>query len=79
MILTPVGGDEATRLFICSWFSLAASIAARQERNPRLQRDSWGCSPQRGTDSFKNAAECRYESEPNRVPSGNWKKKKMTV
>lgn len=25
-------------------------------------------------DSFKNAAECRYDSEPNRVPSGNWKK-----
>lgn len=48
MTLTPVGGDEATRLLICSLFSLAAPIAARQEKNPRLQRDSWGCSPQRG-------------------------------
>lgn len=56
------------------WSDTAVNLLFVQEKNPRLQRDSWGCSPQRGTDSFKNAAECRYESEPNRVPSGEKKK-----
>lgn len=87
MIWRAAGGDEATRLLICSSFSFAASIAARQEKNPRLQRDSRGCSPQRGLTALRRQEGCsrmqiRLRAKPHAIgefEKKNNKKKNMTV